>query len=91
MLKDYWLYFKWKEDGKLEVAYEENDNESLFEYFFYVSVPLRILISGDFSFFFYNSCWQKNMSRKWCHWFMLSPAEWKNCDHEKVICGQYNQ
>ena len=23
------------------------------------------------------------MSRKWCHWCKLSPAEWENCDHEK--------
>ena len=23
----YCLYFKWKEDGKLEVAYEEKDND----------------------------------------------------------------
>ena len=23
------------------------------------------------------------MSRHWCHWCMLSPSEWENCDHEK--------
>ena len=23
------------------------------------------------------------MSGKWYHWCMLSPAEWKHCDHEK--------
>ena len=29
MRKYYCLYFKWKEDSKLEVAYEEKDNDSL--------------------------------------------------------------
>ena len=23
------------------------------------------------------------MSGHWCHWCMLSPSEWGNCDHEK--------
>ena len=23
------------------------------------------------------------MSGHWCHWCMLSPLEWENCDHEK--------
>ena len=23
------------------------------------------------------------MSRHWCHWYMLSPSEWENCDHDK--------
>ena len=32
MRKDYCLYFKWKEDGKLEVEYEEKDNDSLSNY-----------------------------------------------------------
>ena len=43
MRKDYCLYFKWKEDGKLEVAYEEKDNDSLSNNVSYVSIPLRIL------------------------------------------------
>ena len=49
--KDYCLYFKWKEDGKLEVSYEEKDNDSLSNYVSHVSIPLRILISGDLAFF----------------------------------------
>ena len=47
MRKDYCLYFKWKEDGKLEVSYEEKDNDSLSNYVSHVSIPLRSLISGD--------------------------------------------
>ena len=58
MRKDYCSYFKWKEDGKLEVAYEEKINDSLSNYASYVSIPLRILISGDLAFLC-NSCWQK--------------------------------
>ena len=42
---------------------------------------LKKLIYGDLAFC--SSCWQKNMSGKWYHWCMLSPAEWENCDHEK--------
>ena len=47
---DYCLYFKWKEDGKLEVSYEEKDNDSLSNYVSHVSIPLGILISGDLAF-----------------------------------------
>ena len=50
MRKDYCLYFKWKEDGKLEVAYEEKDNDSLSNYVTYASIPIRILISSYFYF-----------------------------------------
>ena len=50
MRKYYCLYFKLKEDGKLEVAYEE-ENYSLSNYVSYAFVPLRILISGDLAFF----------------------------------------
>ena len=67
--------------GKLEVAYEKKDNDSLSNYISYVSVPFKNLIYGDLAFC--SSCWQKNMSEKWYHWCMLSPAEWENCDHEK--------
>ena len=35
MRKDYCLHFKWKEDGKLEVVYEEKDIDSLSNYFSY--------------------------------------------------------
>ena len=80
--KDYCLYFKWKEDGKLEVSYEEKDNDSLSNYVSHVSIPLRILISGDLAFFA-TVVGKKNMSGKWCHWCNLSVAEWEDCDHEK--------
>ena len=50
MRKYHCLYLKWKEDGKLEVAYEEKDNDSLSNYVSYVSIPLRILILGDSAF-----------------------------------------
>ena len=54
MPKCYRLYFKWKEDGKLEVAYKEKDNDLLSNYVSHVSISLIFLISGDF--FFCNSC-----------------------------------
>ena len=40
-----------KKNGKLEVAYEEKNNDSLSNYVPYVSVSLRILISDDLAFF----------------------------------------
>ena len=46
-----------------------------------MSIPLRILISGDSAFL--QQLLGENMSGKWCHWYKLSPAEWENCDHEK--------
>ena len=51
MRKDYCLYFKWKEDSKLEVAYEEKDNDSLSNYVSYVSIALRTLISSDLAYY----------------------------------------
>ena len=49
--KDYCLYFKWNEDGNLGVSYERKDNESLTNYISYISIPTRILVSGDLAFF----------------------------------------
>ena len=45
-----------------------------------MSLPLRILISGDLAFF---ATVVGKIFGKWCHWYKLSPAEWENCDHEK--------
>ena len=45
--KDYCLYCKWKKYGKLEVAYEKKDNDSLSNYISYVSVSFKNLIYGD--------------------------------------------
>ena len=70
-----------EKDGKLKVAYEEKDNDSLSNYVPYVSVSLRILISDDLAFF--TTVVKKYVSRKQCHWCKLSPAELENCDHEK--------
>ena len=81
--EDYCLSFKWKIDGKLEVAYEEKNKYSLSNYVSHVSIPLRILISGDLAFFAIV-VGKIYTSRKWYHWCKLSPAEWENCDHEKV-------
>ena len=47
-----------------------------------MSIPLRILISGDLVFFS-TVVGKKYISGKWCHWCNLSPAEWGICDHEK--------
>ena len=88
MRKDYCLYFKWKVDGKLEVAYEEKENDSLSNYVSHVSIPLSILISGDLAFL--QQLLEKNMSGKWCHWCKLSPAKWEIVITKQVICGQYN-
>ena len=82
MREDYCLYFKRKEDGNLVVSYERKDTESLTNYRSYVIVPIRILISGDLAFFA-TIVGKNNMSGHWCHWCMLSPSEWENCDHEK--------
>ena len=81
MRKYYCLYFKWKEVSKVEVAYEEKDNDLLSNYVSYVSAPLRILISGDLTFL--QQLLANKMSGKWYHWCMLSSAELENCDHEK--------
>ena len=51
MRKDYCLCCKWKKCGKLEVAYEKKDNDSLSNYTSFISVPTRILVSGDLVFF----------------------------------------
>ena len=50
MREDYCLYFKWKEDGNLIISYEKKDNESLTKYISYISIPTKILISGDLAF-----------------------------------------
>ena len=82
MREDYSLYFKRKDDGKLIVSYEKKDNELLTNYISCISIPTRILISGDLAFFA-TIVGKNNMSGHWCHWCMLSPSEWENCDHEK--------
>ena len=74
MRKYYCLYFKGKEDGKLQVVFEKKDDDSLSNYISYVSVPLNFLITGDL--FFLKQLLAKKMPDKWCHWSMLSPAEW---------------
>ena len=33
--------------------------------------------------FFASIVGKNNMSGHWCHWYMLSPSEWENCDNEK--------
>ena len=43
------FYFKWKEYGILEIS-EENNNDSLSNYTSFISVPTRILDSGDLAF-----------------------------------------
>ena len=48
---NYYLYFKWKEDGILEIPYEEKSNDSLSNYKSFISVPTRILVSGDLELF----------------------------------------
>ena len=82
MREGYCLYIKWKKDGNLVVSYETKDNESLNNYISYISIPTRILISGDLVFFA-TIVGKNNMSGHWCHWCMLSPLEWENCDHDK--------
>ena len=51
-------------------------------YISHITIPTRILISGDLAFFA-TIVGKNNMSGHWCHWCMLSPPEWENCDHEK--------
>ena len=51
MHDNYCLYFKWKEDGILEISYEEKNNDSLSNYISFISVPKRILVSGGLAFF----------------------------------------
>ena len=87
--KDYCLYFKWKEDGKLEVSYEEKDNDSLSNYVSHVSIPLRILISGDLAFF------ATVVGKKICLESGVIGASYLQLNGKivitrKVICGQYN-
>ena len=90
MRKYYCLYFKWKEDGKLEVAYEEKDNDPLSNYVSYMSIPLRILISGDLTFF------ATVAGKKICLENGVIDAcflqlNGKIVITKKMICGQYNQ
>ena len=79
---NYCLYFKWKEDGILEILYKEHNNDSFSNYTSFISVPTRILVSGDLAFFA-TIVGENNISGHWCHWCMLSATEWGNCDHEK--------
>ena len=89
MRKDYSLYFKWKKNGKLEVVYEEKDNDLLSNYVSYVSIPLRILISGDLFFFAIvvgkKICMENDVIG--AIYFQLNG---KIVITKKVICGQYN-
>ena len=49
MHDNYYFYFKWKEYGILEIS-EENNNDSLSNYTLFISIPTRILDSGDLVF-----------------------------------------
>ena len=88
MRKDYSLYFKRKEDGKLSVAYEEK-NDSLSNYVSYVSIRLRILISGDLAFLqqlLVKTIRLGNGVISACYLQLNG----KIVITKKVICGQYN-
>ena len=88
MRKDYCLYFKWKEDGKLEVAYEE-ENYSLSNYVSYVSIPLRISIFGDLAFFA-TVVDKKTFLENSVIGASYLQLNGKIVITRKVICGQYN-
>ena len=74
MYDNYYLYFKWKEDAILEISYEEINNDSLSHYISFISLPIIILLSGNF-LFFATIVGKNNMFGHWCHWCMLSPIE----------------
>ena len=61
---------------------KKKDNESLTNYISCISIPTRKLISGGLAFFA-TIVGKNNMPEHWCHWCMLPPSEWENCDHEK--------
>ena len=45
------LYFKWNEDGILEISFEGENNNSLSNYTSFVSISSRISVLGDLAFF----------------------------------------
>ena len=51
MHDNYYLNFKWKEDSILETSCEEKNSDSLSNVTKFISVPTRILVSGDLVFF----------------------------------------
>jgi len=76
--------------GKLEVAYEKKDNDSLSNYISYVSVPFKKLIYGDLAFL------QQLLAKKICLENGIIGACYLQLNGKivitkKVICGQYNQ
>ena len=60
-------------------------NISLSSYVAVISVPTRILVSGDLAYF--ATILKIYTSEHLCHWCMLSPKEWETCGHKKVIHG----
>ena len=72
----YCLYCRWKKDGTLERSYEGKNNDSLSNYRSFISVPTRILVSGDLVRFA-TIVEKNNMSGHWCYWCMLSATEWE--------------
>ena len=87
--KDYCIYFKWKENGKLEVSYEEKNNDSLSNYVSHVSIPLSILISSDLVFFATVVGRKKRLENGVIGASYLQ-LNGKIVITRKVICGQYN-
>ena len=51
MHDNYYLNFKWKEDSILETSCEEKNSDSLSNVTKFISVPTRILVSGDLAIF----------------------------------------
>ena len=81
---NYCLYFKWNEDGKLDISYEKK-NDSLSNYVSIVSVvsvPTIILVSSALALFA-TIVVKNTMSRNWCHRCMLSPIELEICGHKR--------
>ena len=68
------LYFKWNDDGKIDISYKKKDNDSLSSYVSFMSVPTRILDSCDLEFFA-TIGGKNNMFGHWRHWYVLSLSE----------------
>ena len=66
MHDNYCLYFKWKEDGNVEISYDEKSSDSLSNYISFISVPTRIIVSGDLAFIT-TIVGENNISEDCCH------------------------
>ena len=66
MHDNYCLYFKWEENGILEMSYKEKNNDSLSHYISFKSFPTKLLVSGYLAFFT-TIVGENDMSEHWYH------------------------